>query len=77
MPHPQYIEDPGGEHMIILPRKEYAQLCEAVEDADYIRVYGEAKRRLSAGEDEMVPSEFATVSWMAKTWFGFGANIAV
>ena len=59
MPHPQYIEPPGGEQMVILPRKDYEQLCETVEDADYIRVYGEAKRRLSAGEDEMVPSEFA------------------
>lgn len=77
MLHPQYIKPPGGEKMVILLRKEYEQLCEAVEDADCIRVYGEAKRRLSAGEDEMVPSEFATVSWMAKTRFGFGANIAV
>ena len=59
MSHPQYIEAPGGEQMVILPRKEYEQLCEAVEDADDVRVYDEAKRRLSAGEDEMVPSEFA------------------
>ena len=58
MPHPQYIEAPGGEQMVILPRKEYEQLCEAVEDADDVRVYDEAKRRLSAGEDEMVPGEF-------------------
>ena len=59
MLHPQYIETPGGEHMVILPRKEYEQLCEAVEDADDMRVYDEARRRLSAGEDEMIPGEFA------------------
>ena len=59
MPHPQYIEAPGGEQMVILPRKEYEQLCEAVEDADDVHVYDEAKRRLSAGEDEIVPGEFA------------------
>ncbi|MFQ5535481.1 MAG: helix-turn-helix domain-containing protein [Sphingomonadales bacterium] len=59
MPHPQYIETPGGEQMVILPRKEYEQLCEAAEDADDVRAYDEAKRRLAAGEDEMVPGEFA------------------
>ena len=59
MPHPQYIETPGGEDMVILPRKEYEQLCEAVEDADDVRVYDAARRRLSAGEDEIIPGEFA------------------
>ena len=44
---------------MILPRKEYEQLCEAVEDADDVRVYDAARRRLSAGEDEMIPGEFA------------------
>ena len=59
MPHPQYIETPGGEDMVILPRKEYEHLCEAVEDADDVRVYDAARRRLSAGEDEIIPGEFA------------------
>ena len=59
MPYPQYIETPGGEDMVILPRKEYEQLCEAVEEADDVRVYDAAKRRLSAGEDEIIPGEFA------------------
>ena len=59
MPHPQYIETPGGEDMVILPRKEYEQLCEAVEDADGVRAYDAARRRLSAGEDEIIPGEFA------------------
>ena len=45
--------------MVILPRKEYEQLCETVEDADDIRVYDKAKQRLSTGENEMVPGEFA------------------
>lgn len=38
------IEAPGGEQMVILPRKEYEQLCEAVKNADDVRVYDEAKR---------------------------------
>lgn len=59
MPHPQYIETPGGEDMVILPRKEYEQLCEAVEDADGVRAYDAARRRLSEGEDEIIPGEFA------------------
>ena len=59
MPHPQYIETPGGEDMVILPRKEYEQLCEAVEDADDVRAYDAARRRLSAGEDEIIPGGFA------------------
>lgn len=59
MPHPQYIETPGGEDMVILPRKEYEQLCEAVEEIDDVRAYDAARRRLSAGEDEIIPGEFA------------------
>ena len=59
MPHPQYIETPGGEDMVILPRKEYEQLCGAVEEADDVRIYDAARRRLSAGEDEIIPGEFA------------------
>lgn len=59
MAHPQYIETPGGEQMVILPRKEYEQLCEAAEDTADVLAYDEAKRRLAAGEDEMIPAEFA------------------
>ena len=59
MPHPQYIETPGGEDMVILPRKEYEQLCEAVEEIDDVRAYDATRRRLSAGKDEIIPGEFA------------------
>ncbi len=59
MTHPQYIETPGGEQMVVLPRKEYEQLCEAAEDTADVLAFDEAKRRLAAGEDEMIPAEFA------------------
>ena len=59
MPHPQFIETPGGEQMVILPRKEYEQLCEAAEDTADVLAFDEAKHRLAAGEDELIPAAFA------------------
>jgi len=57
--HPQFIETQNGEQMVVLPRKEYEQLCEAAEDTADVQAYDEAKRRLAAGDDELIPSEFA------------------
>ncbi|WP_150001338.1 helix-turn-helix domain-containing protein [Iodidimonas gelatinilytica] len=59
MTHPQFFATPGGEQMVILPRAEYEQLCEAAEDLADVRVFDEAKRRLAAGEDELIPAAFA------------------
>ena len=59
MAHPQYIETPGGEQMVLLPRKEYEQLCEAAEDTADVLAFDEARRRLAVGEEEMIPAEFA------------------
>ena len=59
MPHLQIIDTPGGERMVVLPLKEYEKLCEAAEDLDDIHSFDEAKRLLAAGEDELIPSEFA------------------
>lgn len=43
--------------MITIPRKEYARLVEAAEDLEDIQAYDEAMRRMTNGEDELIPSE--------------------
>lgn len=59
MAHPQIIDTPGGERMVVLPLEEYEQLCEAADDLADVQAYDEARRRLAAGEDELIPAEFA------------------
>ena len=59
MRHPQVIATPGGERLVVLPLKEYEQLCEAVEDLADIQAYDTAKQQLAAGQDELLPAEFA------------------
>lgn len=59
MSDPQIIDTPGGERMVVLPLGEYEQLRTAAEDLMDIQAYDKAGRRLAAGEDEMVPAEFA------------------
>jgi DNA-binding Xre family transcriptional regulator len=54
----QIIETPQGERLAVLPIAEYQRLQEAVEDLEDLRAYDEAKRRLEAGEDELLPHEF-------------------
>ena len=58
MSHPQMIKTPAGEHMVILPLKEYEQLREAAEDFADVQAYDKARQRLAAGEDELVPAKF-------------------
>ena len=57
-PPAQVIETPGGERMVVLPLKDYEQLCAAAEDMADIRAYDRAKERLEAGTDEMIPAGF-------------------
>lgn len=59
MPLQQIIDTPGGERMVVLPLKEYEQLCEAAESLADIQAFDEVKQRLEKGEDELVPAEFA------------------
>jgi len=59
MADPQIIDTPGGDRMVVLPLKEYEQLCEAAEDLADVQMYDEAKRRLAVGEDELIPAEYA------------------
>ena len=59
MPTAQVIDTPGGERMVVLPLKEYEELCAAAEDLADIRTYDKAKQHLAAGTDELIPAEFA------------------
>src|SRR3546814_18221838 len=54
---PQIIKTPSGESLVVIPLSEYERLKAAAEDLDDIRVCEEAKRRLAAGEDELIPFE--------------------
>ena len=58
MAKPNIITTPSGDRMAVIPLAEYERLVEAVEDAADVRAYDEAKRRLAAGEDELIPAEF-------------------
>ena len=55
----QVIESPGGERMVVLPLKDYEQLTRAAEDLADVRAYDAARRRLAAGEDELVTAAHA------------------
>ncbi len=42
--HPQYIKDANGNKtLVVLPAQEFDKLMEALEDAEDIRLYDEAK----------------------------------
>lgn len=60
MGQPQIIETQAGEKLAVIPLDEYQRLVSAAEDAADLRACDEAKRRLAAGEDELVPEPFAT-----------------
>ena len=44
--------------MVVLPLRDYEQLCAAAEDLADIRAYDKAKQHLEAGKDELIPAEF-------------------
>ena len=54
----QVIDTPGGERMVVLPLKDYEQLCAAAEGLSDVRAYDRAKEHLEAGTDELIPAEF-------------------
>ncbi len=58
MAKPNIITTPSGDRMAVIPLTEYERLVEAAEDAADVRAYDQAKRRLAAGEDELIPAEF-------------------
>ena len=53
------ITSPSGDKMAVLPMAEYERLVAAAESVADVRLYDEARRRLTSGEDEAIPSEYA------------------
>lgn len=53
----QFIVAPNGDRLVVMPEDVFERLREAAEMAEDVAAYDEAKRRLAAGEDELVPSE--------------------
>ena len=53
----QFIVAPNGERLVVMPEDVYERLRGAAEMAGDVVAYDEAKRRLAAGEEELIPSE--------------------
>jgi DNA-binding XRE family transcriptional regulator len=56
---PQIIDTPEGGKLVVLPLAEYEKLRAAARAVTDVAAYDAAKRRLKAGEDELVPAEVA------------------
>ena len=56
---PDIFTSPAGEKMAAVPLTEYERLVAECEGASDVRAYDEAKARLAAGLDEIVPPEYA------------------
>jgi len=56
---PQIIVTDKGERMVVLSLGEYERLVAAAEEAADLRTYDDARARLAAGRDELVPEEVA------------------
>ncbi len=57
MTKPVIITSPSGDRLAVIPLSEYELLVEAAEDAADVAAYDEVKRKLAAGEDELIPDE--------------------
>lgn len=55
----QIIESPTGDRLAVVPLAEYERLQKAVEMLEDVSAYDEAKRKLAAGDEELVPQEIA------------------
>lgn len=56
---PIVIDNPGGKRLVVIPFEEYERLRLLAEDMADTKAYDLAKRRLAAGEDEMIPAAIA------------------
>lgn len=55
----QIIEKDGKAEFAVVPIDEYTALLEKAEDLDDVVAYDKAVAELEAGEDELIPAEFA------------------
>ena len=51
------FKTPSGDEMVVLPAAEYSRLINALEMAEDVAAYDEFHRKLTAGEEELVPNE--------------------
>jgi len=52
----QFIVAPNGDRLVVMPEDVFERLREAAEMAEDVAAYDEFKRRLAAGEEELIPS---------------------
>lgn len=52
----QTITTPAGERLVVLPEADYQALVAAAEDAADVEAVRAFRRKLAAGEEEMIPS---------------------
>jgi DNA-binding XRE family transcriptional regulator len=52
------ITTANGERMVVLPETEFVQLLDAVENAEDVAAFDDVKRKLAAGEEELIPAEY-------------------
>ncbi|MBL8577435.1 MAG: helix-turn-helix transcriptional regulator [Mesorhizobium sp.] len=55
----QVITTPSGERLVVLPEAEFLAMREALEDREDVAAVRDFERRLAAGDEEMIPAEFA------------------
>lgn len=53
----QIITTPAGERLVLLPETEFNRLTEAADSVADAATYDEAKRKLAAGEEELLPAD--------------------
>jgi DNA-binding XRE family transcriptional regulator len=52
------ITTANGERMVVLPETEFVQLLDAVENAEDVAAFDDVRRKLAAGEEELIPAEY-------------------
>lgn len=53
----QFIVAPNGDRLVVMPEDVFERLRDAAEMTEDVAAYDESKRRLAAGEEELIPSQ--------------------
>jgi len=56
--HAQFITTPLGEELALLPKHEYEELLETLEDYEDIQASRQFRAKLFSGEEELIPAEY-------------------
>ena len=54
----QTLTTPNGERLVVMPEEEYERLLDAADESAAVAAVERFERRLGAGEEELLPSEF-------------------